>query len=86
MTIKLIAADGALYTPIEAVNDENVRRIYSSNPVLLYFHPSGEVDTIRWPKFDEERLRSALYDARETGTIPNCSEVILPNGETFKID
>ena len=46
----------------------------------------GEPSTVKWPKYDENTLRAALFDARETGVISHVSHAILPNGEKFEID
>lgn len=85
MTIQLIAEDGALYTPLALV-DKSLRDFYSGNPILLCIYPEGDCDRIKWPNFNPENLRAALYDARETGVLPHCEEVILPDGKIFRID
>ena len=53
---------------------------------LLFQHPGGDYDSIKWPDYDPTHLAGALYDAREQGLIPDVSSVILPDGTTFDID
>lgn len=60
---------------------------YSENPILLKMHDAGDCDTIKWPDYDASDLRSALYDARETGCIPaDTKDVLLPDGTVFEIE
>ena len=91
--IKLKSKDGTLYTPAEnVVNPEVTEWIGEGEDVLLmYYSKYGEPNTIGWPrgwkgKLDKAGLAEALFDARETGTIPHVREVELPDGETFVID
>ncbi len=84
--VKLVAEDGCLYTPKEAMSKE-LRDLdfYQDNPILIVHHPEGDHDTIKWPRPNAKHLRSALFDAREQGLIPDVREVLLPNGEMFVI-
>jgi len=72
MDTKLIVKDGELYLP------------GGCTELLLCVYPEGDCDAIKWPQYNEDNLRSALFDARETGEIPLDSRVLLPNGEEFK--
>jgi hypothetical protein len=84
--IKLIAFDGRLCTPLSVVADD-LRDLFTSDPVLLVEHDGGDYDSVKWPHPNHEHLRSALYRSRETGVIPSGTlKVELPNGETFTID
>lgn len=56
------------------------------DPVLIYFHSGGDPDTVSWPNPKAAHLRGALYDARETGFIPDVPIVLLPDGKEFVID
>ena len=56
------------------------------DPILIYFHPGGDPDTVSWPNPNAEHLRGALYGARETGFIPDVPIVLLPDGKEFAID
>lgn len=102
--ITLIADDGRLYTPFDAIVDPLQREWFDKpddhpcgkDPVLVVEYPSGEHDTIPWPLTPAtwpltpakwvERLRSALFDAREMGLIPDVPSVRLPDGTVFLID
>lgn len=89
----LRAGSRRLHTPLSLVA-ASLSGHFSSDPVLLCEHPGGDHDTIVWPAPRGEReranwrlmLRSALYDARECGVIPNIAAVILPDGSEFGID
>jgi hypothetical protein len=66
---------------------------FTADPILLCRYPEGDVDSISWPMPANDdannwqsMLRSALYDARETGIIPNVAAVVLPDGSEFGID
>lgn len=61
-------------------------RGHPDNPILLVEHEGGDHDTIAWPLIKRGHLASALFDARESGIIPDVAEVILPDGGTFDID
>ena len=54
--------------------------------MLMTRNRYGEPSDVEWPKYDDNTLRMALFDARETGVIPHISHVILPDGEEFEID
>jgi hypothetical protein len=66
------------------LNDDGL--LAAGDTLLIYYYPSGDVDTIAWPRPNPQHLRSALYDAREQGIIPNVPAVILPSGKEFLID
>ena len=52
---------------------------------LVYFHPSGDVDTIQADKPDLTKLAAALYDEREQGNIAsNCKAARLPDGTVIE--
>lgn len=71
--IQLICEGDCLYTPRSAI--------------LLKMHDAGYCDTIKWPDYDASDLRSALYDARETGCIPaDTKDVLLPDETVFEIE
>lgn len=100
--VKLLVEHGSLCTPFSAIVDEANREHFRqcglsdpfkpeaergpSNPVLLVEHDGGDHDTIAWPLTQRGHLASALYGARETGLIPDVTEVTLPDGSTFNID
>lgn len=55
--------------------------------ILLCIYPAGDCDRIRAKNPNQNNLRSALYDARETGELPlDCKSVLLPSGAAFYID
>ena len=55
--------------------------------VLLYWHKSGDVDVVSYPRPNLKHLRAALYDAREMGFIPRDVGVAkLPSGKTVCFD
>lgn len=101
-TVKLIVEHGCLCVPFEAIVDDLNREHFRecgmtdpfvpeadrapSNPMLLVEHDGGDHDTINWPLTKRQHLASALYGARETGLIPDVTEVTLPDGSTFNID
>lgn len=86
--ITLIAEDGRLCTPLDAVQDPDLKEFFSGNPAVIYHHPEGDHDSIPWPMLPEHKrmLASALYDDIECGTIPPDRTVILPDGTLFNID
>jgi len=84
--VTLIVKDKSLHTAQSDIVDALQAKHATDDPILIVEHPSGERDTIRWPRPNAEHLRSALYDAREMGMIPPVRTVKLPNGETFEID
>lgn len=71
-------------------------QLYAAGELLVCIYPAGDCDTIRWPFPQdstywtrdswEQALRRALFDARETGQIPDVTEVLLPDGTVFMID
>ena len=86
--ITLIANGRSLCTPNSAIESKDLREWYDDgeDPILIFEYPSGDVDTIAWPKPNRKNLAGALYDARETGLIPDVPTVILPDGTEFNID
>jgi hypothetical protein len=87
---KLINDNGILATAHELIPDD-MKDFFTSasgpdNAILIYYHPSGDVDTISYPHPNLKHLRAALYDARESGFIPDVPAVLLPSGEEFLID
>lgn len=89
--IKLIHKYDELHIPFAATVDPAQREGYSADgcldPMLVYTYPSNDYDVVRWPDYNPEHLRGALYDAREMGLIPSeCSEVELPDGKLFQIE
>lgn len=63
--------------------------------ILLYVYPAGDCDSVPWPKEPlredttrtwEERLAGTIFDAVETGDIPEHHgqfTVVLPDGTPF---
>jgi hypothetical protein len=93
--IQLVAEDGRLCTAFADLADDTLRsyyrevregRVIEAPVLLLCRYDAGDCDTIRWPRPQVKRLRSALFDARETGQIPDVRTVLLPNGTIFTID
>ena len=84
--VKLIAKGGDLFTQRDMIKDPATRNFFSEDPILVCRYDAGDCDTINWPNPNEENLRRALYDARETGVIPDVQLVTLPNGLEFSID
>lgn len=80
--IQLIADDGDLYVPRSAFHDAALLNHFSGNAILLV--QNEDVQIVKWPNPDLELLTSALYAARETGILPNVSEVLLPDGKQFQ--
>jgi len=84
--VRLIAIDGTLYTSENDIVDELMKAHYEDDGVcILISHVEG-VNSICWPNPNEQDLRSALFDSREKGLIPNVTKVELPDGSEFKID
>lgn len=85
--ITLIDHNGELYAPNADIYDDLMRQWYDGrHALLIYEYPDGDHDTISWPDYKPEHLRSALYDAREQGIIPDVNEVQLPDGTVFTIE
>ena len=97
--VQLIDINGTLYTPFDAITDKLQRDWHThdgkqEHPILIAEVGGGDHDTIPWPMKSQFRtkkeltqnLASALYDAREMGTIPSVSSVLLPDGTEFAID
>lgn len=60
-----------------------------SNPLLMTVYSAGDCDVAKWPLSTpqlRQLLARSLYDARETGLIPDVAEVTLPDGSRFSID
>jgi hypothetical protein len=62
--------------------------------LLIFHYPAGDTDTLPWPLKAEYRsdvqlrgqLRTALWDAIETGELPSDTDsVLLPDGTEFKL-
>lgn len=92
-TIELIAKGDDLYTKFADISDDLQREYWFSDneklrdPILLYQYPEGDCDTINAEKPNIEHMRSALYDARESGLIPHdTTTAILPGGQSISID
>lgn len=81
---QLLAIDGTLYSPYSAA-DQAVKDFQDDQDdfILIYYYPSGDVDTIKFPDFNADHLRGALYDMREQGYFPDCQAVLLPDGTEF---
>ena len=80
--LKLTAIDGKLHTSVTDAEGNTEYRL------LLCIYSAGDCDTISASRPNEKNLRRALYDARETGDLPDqdgvpVSEVTLPNGKVF---
>ena len=87
---KLINDDGLLATAHNLIPDD-LKTVFTDddgphNALLIFRHPGGDVDTINYPRPNLKHLRAALYDARESGFIPNVPAVLLPSGKEFLID
>lgn len=82
-------SSGALYIPTRYIQDRRIRESYKNDAyaILLLRHLNGDVDTLRWPVFEAQQLRDALYDARENGMIPaDATTATLPDGSELTID
>lgn len=81
-----------LAVPYCLFDDEILRQLHAEEKecsLLAYNYVSEtlEIDLIKWPDYNAEHLRSALYDAREQGYLPlDCSYVALPDDTIFDID
>lgn len=72
---------------IRLLNEDNTLCIMlEGEPTpLVFFHPSGEVDTIKANRPDFEKLAAALYDEREQGNIlSTCNAARLPSGSIIR--
>ena len=83
--ITLLAINGRLHTRQSDIVDALMKKHFTSDPILVVRYDAGDCDTIRWPNPDEEHLRSALFDDREMGIIPDVRSVLLPDGKEFVI-
>ena len=93
--IALIVVYGSLAVDEKDIHSAELREHFQAfhqkdrqpGVVLLRRYDGGDADTIRWPKPNEENLKSALFDAREMGLLPPfAEEVVLPDGTPFEID
>lgn len=86
-TVHLVEIGGLLHTKTSDIVDDICREHYGQDEhsILMRFFDAGDVTTIAWPNPDFDDLRNALYDARETGMIPNVETVTLPNGRLLFI-
>jgi hypothetical protein len=89
--VKLMKMDGRLALAPSPETKSYFGGWFEDNPVLLvkrYENGDSDCDTIRnvKSKKNQDNLRSALYDAREMGLIPDVSYVLLPDGAKFEID
>ena len=80
-TIRLVCKDGYLYYP-----DDVLDQFGEPGPIVLCVYDTGECDTIKWPRYNERNLRSALYGDREGGIFGDHTQIELPNGRQFSID
>ena len=96
--MKLTAVSGVLHFPVGGV-DANFKPKADEPSLLVYFYPSGEVDTIPWPLTQREyssrtsadlrrQLAGALYNERESNSLfpPGLDTVELPDGQLFNFD
>ncbi len=79
--IKLVACYDSLRYPDEVLNQYG-----EGGMAIVYVYPEGDCDGIKWPKPNMKKLRSALYDDRETGLFNDDDIILLPNGERVNID
>jgi hypothetical protein len=84
--VRLIAIDGTLYTSEDDIVDELMKAHYEDDGVCILISHTEGANSIHWPNPNEQDLRSALFDSREQGLIPNVTKVELPDGSEFKID
>lgn len=77
---KLLAINGKLFIPKEAIHDPLMRSYHTEDTVLLRIYPEGDCDSIAWPEPDKSNLLAALYDAEERGLIPPGCQVQTPDG------
>lgn len=94
--IQLVVHDKDLHVPFTGIADDLMRQHYAEpsgedlpadrDPILLFEHPGGDHDTVKWPRPNRKHLAGALYDAREQGLIPDNPVVLLPDGKEFNID
>ena len=96
--MKLIAISGVLHFPVGGV-DANYAPKANEPSLLVYFYPSGDVDTIPWPLTQREyssrtasdlrrQLAGALYNERESNSLfpQGLGTVELPDGQFFSFD
>ena len=96
--MKLIPLSGVLHFPVGGI-DANFKPKADEPSLLVYFYPSGDVDTIPWPLTQREyssrtvsdlrrQLAGALYNERESNALfpQGLGTVELPDGEMFSFD
>jgi hypothetical protein len=96
--MKLTVISGVLHFPIGGV-DANYEPKANEPSLLVYFYPSGEVDTLPWPLTQREyssrtasdlrrQLAGALYNERESNPLfpQSLDTVELPDGQFFNFD
>jgi len=90
--IRLIVDHNTLHVRAEDIHNPEVTEwLGEGEPALLHYtNKFGEPFTVTYKDGldakGEADLAISLYDARETGTIPDVREVELPDGEVFVID
>lgn len=84
--VRLIDKDGTLYTSEADIVDDLCRSHFKGDGTCILISRIEDVNTIQWPNPNERELRSALFDAREMGMIPNVRTVQLPDGSEFSIE
>jgi len=89
-TVTLQIEDGILCLPLSGITDALMRDFFKDEETVLLIcqYPAGDHDLAHWPFCEdgERILRSALYDAREQGLMPDAKTVVLPDGTEFVID
>ena len=96
--MKLTTISGVLHFPVGG-GDANFKPKADEPSLLVYFYPSGEVDTIPWPLTQREystrtsadlrrQLAGALYNERESNSLfpQGLDTVELPDGQVFNFD
>ena len=96
--MKLTVISGVLHFPIGGA-DANFKPKADEPSLLVYFYPSGDVDTIPWPLTQREyssrtvsdlrrQLAGALYNERESNPLfpQGLDTVELPDGQFFNFD
>jgi hypothetical protein len=83
--VTLLVQDGCLHTSVADITDGLQKEFADGNPLLVAGWGESAC-TIKWPLFNQTRLREALFDAREMGMIADVRSVVLPDGRTFQID
>jgi hypothetical protein len=90
--IKLIVEYNTLHVAAEDIHSPEVTEWLGEgeSALLHYTNKFGEPFTVTYKDGlgdnGKADLAISLFDARETGTIPDVREVELPDGEVFVID